>query len=333
MQIDTLPMPLEIDSSVERCYRQFRRWGDFTLGYSTLQNGLKYFETKGGYIAYDTKWGIPFVLADPVAPPAMRASLVRAYLNQFPNCCFCAISKPTAAVLNECGLFVNEIGSEMTIDLPSYRFDGHGKCKLRQAARKIEREGYAILELNERQVDRLAVESLSQNWRAKKRVKREVRFLTRPVVFEDEPGVRKFYLVAPGGNIVAFVYFDPICREGEVVGYSSSIKRRLDRAPTGAEEAITKFAIERFQDEGREVLSLGLLPLYDVQDGEFHHNRRLKRFFQLAYHFGDRLIYSFAGHADFKHRFRGDLHKMYFATYRKINVVSLIALMRLCRIF
>ena len=221
----------------------------------------------------------------------------------------------------------------MSLDLTHYDFLGHGKSKIRQAARKIDREGYSIQEFTAGEIDQQAIESLSAKWRSHKAVRREVRFLTRPAVFDDEPDVRKFYLVAPGGKIVSFVSFDPICRQGEVIGYSTSVKRRLNEAPTGVEEAVTKFAIERFQQEGKATLALGLLPLYQIEDREFRHNTRLKRFFQWLYRYGNGRLYSFSGHADFKHRFRGGLQKMYVASRREINVLPLLALMRLCRIF
>jgi hypothetical protein len=50
------------------------------------------------------------------------------------------------------------------------------------------------------------------------------------------------------------------------------------------------------------------------------------------YRHGDRWIYSFRGHADFKHRYRGRLSKVYFATYKRWNAWNLIALLRLCKL-
>jgi len=152
------------------------------------------------------------------------------------------------------------------------------------------------------------------------------------MTYDDEPDVRKFYLLNPTGEVVSFVVFDPICERGEIIGYSPAIKRRSPSAPTGAEEAVTKFAIERFRDERLAVLRLGLLPFYQVDDSEFRESLLLKKVFQWLYRTGDRWIYSFRGHADFKHRYRGILDKVYFGTYtRWRNALNLVALMRLCR--
>ncbi len=74
-----------------------------------------------------------------------------------------------------------------------------------------------------------------------------------------------------------------------------------------------------------------MLPLFQVEDSVFRENWRLKKLFQWLYRYGDRWIYSFHGHADFIHRYRGSFSKLYFASRTRWNVPKLIALLRLCR--
>jgi lysylphosphatidylglycerol synthetase-like protein (DUF2156 family) len=315
-----------------RLFEVFRQYGNFTMAYGTLQPGMKYFESHGGYLAYDTCGGITFVLGDPVAPVENHAAILQAFVRTHPRTCFCQISKPVGAILARLGWLVNEFGADMELDLATYDFEGPKKSKFRQAAHKIEREGYTIEERTVADGDRTELDALSSSWLATKTVTREARFLVRPFAFGDEPDVRKFYLRDRAGLIVSFVAFDPICAGSEVIGYSPAIKRRAPDAPTGAEEAITKFAIERFRAEGLKTFRLGLLPLYDVQDSEFREAWLLKKVFQFAYRYGDRWIFSFRGHADFKHRYRGNLSKVYFATYTRLNAWNLISLLRLCRL-
>jgi len=303
------------------------------MAYATLQPGLKYFEAHGGYLAYESCLGTTFVLGDPVAPAECRTAIIEAFLRRFPRSCFCEISKPVGAILARLGWFVNEFGVDMELDLPMYDFLGPKKSKLRQAAHKIQREGYTIEERTVADGDRTEIQALCSSWLATKTVKREARFLVRPLAFGDEPEVRKFYLRDSDGWIVSFVTFDPICDRGEVIGYSPAVKRRSTEAPTGAEEAITKFAIEQFRTEGMKTLRLGMLPFYQVQDSAFREVWRLKKLFQGLYRYGDRWIYSFRGHADFIHRYRGRFSKVYFATYTRWNALNLIALLRLCRLW
>ncbi|HEV8071331.1 MAG TPA: DUF2156 domain-containing protein [Planctomycetaceae bacterium] len=315
-----------------RRYEMLRQSGNFTMAFATLQPGMKYFEAHDGYVAYDTYWGINFVLGDPVAPLLRYSDLIGDFLKQHPRSCFCQISAPVGAILARHGYFVNEFGSDIELYLPSYDFEGPKKSKFRQAAHKIERESYTIEEGFFGDADHQAIEALSSSWRSTKTVKQEARFLVRPLAFGDEPDVRKVCLRAPDGHIAAFVVFDPIYEDGQVVGYSPAIKRRASEAPTGAEEAITKFAIERFRDEGMTTFRLGLLPLHNVEKSAFRDSRLLRAFFQWLYCHGDRCVYSFRGHADFKHRYRGSVRKVYFGTYTSWgNTLNLIALMRLCR--
>ena len=326
------PAPTGATVGFLRRFELFRRYGNFTMAYATLQPEMKWFEAHGGYLAYEECWGTTFVLGDPVAPAENHAAIIEAFLRQHPRACFCQISQRTGAILARLGWFVNEFGADMELDLPAYDFRGQRKSKLRQAAHKVQREGYTIEERTFADGDRAEIQALCSSWLSTKTVKREARFLVRPLEFGDEPEVRKFYLRDPDGWIVAFVAFDPICEDGEVIGYSPAIKRRSPDAPTGAEEAITTFAIEQFRAEGMKTLRLGLLPLYQVQDSAFREAWRLKKLFQWLYRYGDRWIYSFRGHADFKHRYRGNLSKVYFATYTRWNILNLIALLRLCRL-
>ena len=308
-----------------------RRYGDFTMAYATLQSNMKYFDTHGGYVAYDTSVGIPFVLGDPVGPAACHAVMLSDFLRQYPGACFCQVSRPVAEILAQLGRHVNEFGSDMELRLPTYTFDGPKKSKFRQAASKIEREGFTIEELTAAELNRQSIDDLNSSWRNGKTIRHEARFLVRPFVFDDEPDVRKFYLLDPQREIVAMVNFDPIWRDGEVVGYSPAVKRRSPAAPTGAEVAVTKFAIERFRGEGKLILRLGLMPFHQVERSGFAERAPLRILFQTLYRHGDRWIYSFRGHADFKHRYRGELQKVYYASPRKWLGLDLVALMRVCR--
>ncbi len=104
-----------------------------------------------------------------------------------------------AAILSELGWYVNEFGADIELTLPGYNFDGPTKSKLRQAARKVEHEGYSIVERASDEIDFSSLESLPASWRATKRVKREDRFLVQPMKYDEEPGVRKFYLLTATG--------------------------------------------------------------------------------------------------------------------------------------
>ena len=180
-------------------------------------------------------------------------------------------------------------------------------------------------------VDAAEIRALSESWQAGRRIKATVRFFNRPIVLADEPDVRKFFLFSPAGKVEAFVFFDPIFRDGRVVGYSPAIKRRDPDAPLRAEEGIMKHAIEQFQREGRERVMLGLSPLAGIEDREFRANPLVTFSWRRGLNawWVNRFFYNLKGHADFKRRFGGVEEQTYFASKALFNDLRVVASLRL----
>ena len=97
-------------------------------------------------------------------------------------------------------------------------------------------------------LDREELQTVSDRWRQTRGVKdREMTFLTRPVILDNEIDVRKFFTFDHEGRLQAFAFFDPIYKGGRVVGYLCSAKRRLPEADTLVGYAILHQAIRTFQ--------------------------------------------------------------------------------------
>jgi lysylphosphatidylglycerol synthetase-like protein (DUF2156 family) len=312
------------------------RHGDFSLAYSTaVQPLLSYFGDDTGYIAYRQRWGVTFALGDPVSSIEHRASLVTGFNEQFPKSVFCQISEPTAAVLSKSGWFVNEMGVDTRLILDQYTLGGKEKEWLRYAANWVNRRGYEVREADFDSIDPDEVELLSEAWRKTRTVKRkEVRFLNRPIVLEQEKDVRRFFLFNPHGKMEAFVFFDPLYRNRQIIGYVTTFKRRCPAATQYAEHAIMKTAIETFKSEGGKEIRLGLSPGAWLTDSQFHSSKFVAKIFrsifqsQLINHYA----YHLQGHASYKRRFRGVEEKVYFACRYQAPVRALTALVGLCGI-
>jgi hypothetical protein len=95
--------------------------------------------------------------------------------------------------------------------------------------------------------------------------------------------VRKFFAFARDGKLVAFSFFDPIYQDGQVVGYSTSFKRRLPESDPFICTAILQSAIDTFRQEGRKWLHLGLSPMADIEDKDFKHSAFITLNFVYAY--------------------------------------------------
>lgn len=319
-------------------------WGNFTLAWSiAVQEGLEFFGNDSGFLAFGRKWGYVYVLGDPICPPRRIENLLVQFLNRFPNAGFVQIRNSTAKILESRGLYVNEMGVDTHIDLATYDFQGKHKEHFRYASNWLQRNGFRIVEESDSEPARQATAAISQQWRQTRIIRsREVAFLNRPLQDNEWDAscfgrnthrVRRFFLLNQAGERVAFVFLDPIFQDGNVIGFVTSFKRRLDNAPAVAEVGITRHAIDVLKNEGYQSLYLGLSPLAEIENLNFRRNWFLHKSFR--YLFGatwfNRRVYNLKGHAEFKSRFRGVSEKVYFASPKIVNDLRLIGLLRLCR--
>lgn len=314
------------------CLKQF---GDFTLAYATRTDPkLQFFGDQDGYIAYRKYWKYTYVLGDPLTSDANKQSLLEDFLQQNPGSVFCQVSECTAQCLQKMGYWINEMGVDTWLDLTSYQFRGSKRAGLRYSANWLASHGYEIAEVSIDAELRHCMWELIKQWRTLRVNKREVVFLNRQVILEDEEDVRKFVLRDRQGQLQAFVFFDPLYRSGKVIGYVTAIKRRASTAPSYAEMGICKRAIEIFQSEGKQILRLGLSPLAKISDNQFRFSRTVHyawRYLHRAF-WVNRFIYNFKGHAQFKARFGGVEQKVYFASpvyFNSLRILSWLRMMQL----
>ena len=146
--------------------------------------------------------------------------------------------------------------------------------------------GYTTRECPTASLNLQELEAVSVKWRQTRSVtKREIMFLVRPVVLEDEPDVRKFFTFNHDGQLKAFAFFDPVYEGGEVVGYLCSTgRRRLPEAASLVGYAQMRHAIKTaFSKRGKDSYFLGLSPLANIEDKEFAYNWVVRRTFRFAY--------------------------------------------------
>ena len=316
--------------------RALRKYGNFALEYSAaFQPGLDYFEGAEGLIAYKQVGGTAFVLSNPLAPIGGCEDLIRSFLSERRDVCFWQTSRPVAKILEKIGFCVNEMGTETRIELVGYDFGGPGKRNFRRALNRAACCSYTIGERSVTSIDREELQTVSERWRQTRGVKnREMTFLTRPAILEDEVDVRKFFTFDHKGCLQAFAFFDPVYEGGVVVGYLCSAKRRLPEADALVGYAILHRAIRTFQDEGKAILSLGLSPLCGIEDKEFSSNRLMSLAFRSAYRsrLFNGLIYPVQGFAAHKGAFAGSAEQTYCAFKRGLTLSQLVKMPRACNL-
>jgi phosphatidylglycerol lysyltransferase len=316
--------------------RSLEQFGSFSIAYSlAVQPRIERFGDERGFIAFGRRGGVTFVLGDPMASESDRETLLDDFLKRFRSPSFVSVQRSTAELLQTRGFFVNEMGVDTRVDLNTFHFNGKKREWLRYADNWVTRRGFVIREFSF-ETDRDQVERVSESWRATRTVrKKEVRFLNRPIVMQDEPNVRRFGLFDDQGTLSAFVIFDPLFHGGQLIGYVTCIKRRTPDCNGYAESAILKRAIEVFQHENIPSLWLGLSPLANLVDVEFRANRLMHRICNYYYNAGwfNRWFYNFRGHSEFKRRFGGEEHRVYYASRVRINTYRFLNFASLCGVF
>ncbi|MDO9414722.1 phosphatidylglycerol lysyltransferase domain-containing protein [Pararhizobium sp.] len=311
-----------------------QRYGDFSLAYSTaVQPDLHYFGDADGYIAYATKMGHTFVLGDPVAAPERREDYIRRFVALAGGACFVQIGTDTARVLATLGYKINQMGVDTTLPLDANSFAGKRNETVRYSEKWLLKKDYRLLECDGSVAAAEQVQAISNNWRSGRIVKRrEMRFLNRPFELELAPHMRRFIVVDPGGQPVALLDFDPIFRDGTAVGYTTAFKRKLTGTTPHAEVGLTKYAADRFREEGRSHVTFGLSPLAAVEPSGYAESRIWRNCLQRAFRSKqvNARIFNLQGQAAFKRRFHGQEEPTYIA-FRRGSPFKVWALLRLLK--
>ncbi|OBQ84074.1 phosphatidylglycerol lysyltransferase domain-containing protein [Mesorhizobium sp. WSM3873] len=310
-----------------------RKHGNFSLAYSTaVQQELSCFGGTDGYIAFGTKMMHHFALGDPVAEPSDRPDFIRRFVEAARNPWFVQVSEETARVLAGLGYQVNCLGVDTRLELPAHDFSGKRNETVRYSERWLLKRGFSFAE-DKRTVSPDEVRRLSENWRADRIVKRwEMAFLNRPFSYRLGPDMRRFVLHGPDGGLIALLDFDPLFSGGEVIGYTTSFKRKHVDATPHAEVGLTKFAVDCFRGEGVSVVTLGLSPLAENGPSGFIESSFWRHAFQRAYESAwvNRRKFNLQGQAAFKRRFHGAEKPTYIA-FRHGTFVQMLGLLRLVK--
>jgi phosphatidylglycerol lysyltransferase len=310
--------------------------GRFPVAYSVaFQPDLLHFGDETGFLSYKMVGKTAFVLADPVAPLDRHGALIDAFLARFHDVSFWQISHATAALLNARGFFVNAFGSETVVDLRSFSFRGPARRSFRTAANRFAASGHSVREVSLAGDMAPKMQAVSDAWRRSKATKsRELRFLVRPVVLDDEPGARKFVLFNGQGEPEGFAFFDPVFEDGQVVGYLSATRRWLPGTDPLAGYLLMRSAIETFQAEGVRELHLGLSPFHLIEDKEFNKNWVTRRAFRFFYtnNLTNRFLYPVRSLSQHKDIYGGEQRLVYVAFNQLPAVLRLLKLLRACRI-
>jgi phosphatidylglycerol lysyltransferase len=259
-----------------------------------------------GYIAYSpikADNDRSLCLADPICSAQDLEQLVTMFSEKHKGAVFIHITNQTATILSKLGFLINEIGVETIIDVQKFNLVGGGKEFLRSQRNRAAKDGLVVKEQLCAEVPLELLQEISDHWMATKANHQELSFLVRPARFEDEPDVRKFFAYR-NNRLVGFNFFDPVYRDGRIIGYLDNIHRSTDECSYSISDCINLEAAQVFMLEGKETLSLGYSALHALNDaGEFSYSHGLKKALEYFYEHAN-FLYDFKGTAFHKSRYR-----------------------------
>ncbi|WP_404368924.1 DUF2156 domain-containing protein [Marinobacter sp.] len=306
-----------------------KKFGTHSQSFSTLQPGMNYFDLPGvGFIGFMRKWGMTFVLSDPISAPEHFELILERFHSRYPNASYIQVSKPVVDFLHRrFGLYGTQFGSESRIKLSEWSLTGKKKQIIRTALNQAEKNGITV---KERFSDDNTRE-ISDAWIQTRKCKsKEIRFLIRPMEMNYRENERHFYAYQDD-KAVGFVYFDPIYRNNRIISYVPNISRANADFRQGIFYTLLAHAMEVFQKEGVPWLDLGLIPLSLDQATEHQESRLFKKMLHGVYNRGN-FLYNFKGLEFTKSRFRGSSFKTYCCHRRSVPAVEFLAMFKLTRL-
>jgi nucleoside-diphosphate-sugar epimerase len=328
-----------VDAGKGMAYRKkmLRRFGGGCLGYTTLKETFPVYLPGGkGYVSVRTKGRTVVMVADPVCPDDALDAAVTTFLDHARRHGLAPaavqIGCATADALVRARGCATKMGDEAVVDVAAFdsRLLGKDYARLRWLRNCAIRNGIAVHELPRDTNPADALDEVSRAWLSRKVNKRELGLILRGLPTEPEPDTRIFQ-ASHDGKQVGFVIFDPIHREGTVVGWIANHERYAP-GPRGIHDLILLEAIRVLQSERCPLLSLGLAPLARL-DKDQHPTASTVVRELLGRTLAEALtIYNFDGVAQHKTYYRPRWRPVYFwapeagVTDRMFDVFALIGL-------
>lgn len=246
-----------------------RAYGSDPIAYSTLQPGLSYFETSFGYVAYQPALGLAMALGPPICAHDDRAEMIERFLRHHRRPVFFYVRRDVANLVMGLGggrFYMSAMGVDKVLPLEALPDELHPK--VRGALKKARRGDLRLVEVRPSEVrgsERERINCITQSYLRKSSVPAEMRFINRPLSFEDDGLARLLVLQqGPEGRVFGYVVLDPYFANGRVQGYLLNLIRCEPTRLWGVYYSVVARLVAMLKAEGIEQFSLGFCPLVDV---------------------------------------------------------------------
>jgi len=246
-----------------------RAYGSDPIAYSTLQPGLSYFETSFGYVAFQRAIGFDLTLGPPICAASDRAEMVERFLRSRKRPLFFYVRREIAELVASLGgrrFRTSGMGVDKVMALDAAPEEPHPR--VRGALKKAARGGFNMVEVHPSKLgaeERARIDAITQSYLRRSSVPVEMRFINRPVAFDDDGFARMFVLrQGAEANVFGYAVLDPYFDSGRVQGYLLNLIRFEPTRLWGVYYAAVATLSSRLRAEGIGELSLGFCPLVGV---------------------------------------------------------------------
>jgi len=272
---------------------------------------LLFDESRTGFLMYGVRGGTWVALGDPVGPEELRRDLVRRFLERCDDYAgrpvFYQVGKDSLHHFADFGLTFMKLGEEARVRLRGFSLEGAERKPLRNALRRMEREGgtFRVLSPGEVTTKIEALRAVSDEWLSRRGASEKGFSLG----FFDPEYVRRFpaAVLEKEGRIVAFATVWPGPRKTEL---SVDLMRHVESAPKSAMEVLFARLMLWGAEQGYEWFGLGMAPLSGLEASPLA--SLWSRLGRMVYRRGE-TFYNFQGLRAFKEKFHPVWEPRYLA--------------------
>lgn len=311
-----------------------RAHGSDPIAYSTLQQGLSYFETSFGYIAFQPAFGHSLTLGPPICAPKDEATLIDRFLRNHRRPVFFYVQRHTADLVRQIGgsrFLPCGMGIDKVLDLKAQPSNPHPKVQ--GSLKKARKGNFHLVEVRPGSLssdERQRIDHITNAYLQRSKVKVEMHFINHPLTFDDD-GFSRMFLMTQGAEnkIFGYLVLDPHFKDHNVHGYLFNLFRFESTRLWGVYYSVVASLMSTLQQEGIAQLSLGYCPLTQV-DPEGCAPILSRQITWMAQKLVDNEYLSRL--RALKEVFPGDTPQRYFVTQSPWAITTLLAFLRATRV-
>lgn len=280
-------------------------------------------DDRSSFIMYQVSGRSWIALGDPVGDSASFANLAWRFREECDrhnaHCVFYEVSDSHLPLYLDIGLTLYKLGEEAIVDLTNFSLAGNRYKSLRQAVKRLERDGYSFSVSDPKDVESLLpqLKVISDRWLEAKRCKEKGFSLG----FFDEAYLRRFpiALVKKEGEILGFANIWHTESRKEL---SVDLMRYLPSSPNGIMDLLFVNLMLWGQEHGYSTFNLGMAPLSGLQSRSFA--PFWHRMGAYLYKHGEN-FYNFEGLRRYKDKFSPVWRPRYLATSATLSLPFVLA--------